>query len=131
MQEDIVWSAFRVFDLDGNGQISREELAQVLSGDAVKDVEAALHVNREEIEKILSEVDEDGDGQIDQWSDWEDARETYSAIPGFAKQVDRRPAKLSFSDLPAGKGFQIEVKLVSLEGQEVLPKLDQLIATFE
>jgi calcium-dependent protein kinase len=64
MQEDIVWSAFRVFDLDGNGQISREELAQVLSGDAVKDVEAALHVNREEIEKILSEVDEDGDGQI-------------------------------------------------------------------
>ena len=35
MQEDIVWSAFRVFDLDGDGQITREELAQVLSGDAV------------------------------------------------------------------------------------------------
>ena len=81
--------------------------------------------------KVRAGVDEDGDGQIDQWSEWQDARETYSAIPGFAKQVDRRPAKVSFSDLPAGKGFQIEVKLVSLEGQEVLPKLDQLIATFE
>jgi len=64
MQEDIVWSAFRVFDLDGDGQITREELAQVLSGEAVKDVEAALQVNREEIEKIIAEVDEDGDGQI-------------------------------------------------------------------
>merc|ERR1711869_30450 len=64
MQEDIVWSAFRVFDLDGDGQITREELAQVLSGEAVKDVEAALRVNREEIEKIIAEVDEDGDGQI-------------------------------------------------------------------
>ena len=59
------------------------------------------------------------------------ARETYSAIPGLAKQIDRRPARVSFSDLPAGKGFQIEVKLVSPEGQETLPKLDQLIATFE
>merc|ERR1712193_454378 len=64
MQEDIAWKAFRGFDLDGDGQITREELAQVLSGEAVKDVEAALQVNREEIEKIIAEVDEDGDGQI-------------------------------------------------------------------
>ena len=35
-----------------------------MSGEAVKDVEAALQVNREEIEKIIAEVDEDGDGQI-------------------------------------------------------------------
>merc|ERR1719271_514761 len=64
MQEDIVWSAFRVFDLDGDGQITREELAQVLSGDRVKDVEQALQLNKDEIERIIKEVDEDGDGQI-------------------------------------------------------------------
>merc|ERR1719159_926943 len=63
MQEDIVWSAFRVFDLDGDGQITREELAQVLSGDTA-DVEKALQLNKDEIEQIIAEVDEDGDGQI-------------------------------------------------------------------
>ena len=81
--------------------------------------------------KVRAGVDKDGNGQIDQWSNWQDARETYSYIPGFAKQVDRKPAKVSFSDLPAGKGFQIEVKLVSPKDQEILPKLDQLIATFD
>merc|ERR1719271_1559566 len=64
MQEDIVWSAFRVFDLDGDGQITREELAQVLSGNAIRDVEQALQLNKDEIERIIKEVDEDGDGQI-------------------------------------------------------------------
>ena len=68
---------------------------------------------------------------IDHWSKWQDTRETYSSIPGFAKQVDRTPAKLSFSDLPVGKGFQIEVKLLSPEGHKSLPKIDQLIATFD
>jgi hypothetical protein len=81
--------------------------------------------------QLRAGVDQDGDGRIDRWSAWQDARETYASIPGFAKQVDRTPAKVSFSDLPAGKGFQIEVKLSSPEGHKSLPKLDQLIATFE
>ena len=81
--------------------------------------------------KVRTGVDQDGDGGIDHWSKWQDTRETYSSIPGFAKQVDRTPAKLSFSDLPAGKGFQIELKLSSSEDHKSLPKLDQLIATFE
>ena len=76
-------------------------------------------------------VDENGDGKIDQWSEWQDARESYSSIPGFAKQVARAPATVSFPGLPAGKGFQIEVKLSSPKGTETLPKLDQLIATFK
>ena len=36
----------------------------------------------------------------------------------------------SGDDLQAGIGFQIEVKLVSPEGHESLPNLDQLVATF-
>lgn len=63
MQEDIVWSAFRAFDKDGNGQISRSELAQVLSGDT-HNLEQAMHTNKDEIEGIIKEVDQDGDGEI-------------------------------------------------------------------
>lgn len=81
--------------------------------------------------QLRAGVDQDGDGRIDRWSNWQSTRETYSPVSGFAKQVDRTPAKVSFPDLPAGKGFQIEVKLLSPEGHKSLPKLDQLIATFE
>ena len=81
--------------------------------------------------QVRTGVDQDGDGKVDHWSKWHETRETYASIPGFAKQVDRTPAKVSFADLPAGKGFQIEVKLLSPEGHKSLPKLDQLIATFD
>ena len=73
----------------------------------------------------------DGDEKIDQWSKWQEAEETYSIIKGFSKLVDRKPAKFSFSDLPAGKGFQVEFKLLAGEDDTVLPKIDQLIAAFE
>ena len=81
--------------------------------------------------QVRTGVDQDGDGKVDHWSKWQETREMYAPIPGFAKQVDRTPAKVSFADLPAGKGFQIEVKLLSPEGHKSLPKLDQLIATFD
>ena len=81
--------------------------------------------------KLRAGVDKDGDGKIDQWSKWQDAKETYSKIKGFSKQVDRKPAKVSFSDLPAGQGFQVEIKLIAGEDDTVLPKIDQLIATFD
>lgn len=60
LQEDICWSAFRVFDRDGNGRISASELAAVLQS---KDVEAA--VGKSAVEDVMSQVDLDGDGQID------------------------------------------------------------------
>jgi len=62
MQEDVCWGAFRVFDLDGNGKISKEELKKVLGsleeGDASKIV-------GQNIEQLIAEVDTDGDGEID------------------------------------------------------------------
>ena len=81
--------------------------------------------------KLRVGVDKDGDGKIDHWTKWQDTKETYSKIKGFSKQVDRKPAKVPFSDLPTGKGFQIEMKLLAGEDDKVLPKIDQLIATFE
>jgi len=60
MQEDVCWAAFRIFDLDGNGKISQEELQQVLHNG---DVEQAL--GAEAIVELMKECDENGDGEID------------------------------------------------------------------
>lgn len=60
MKRDICWAAFRIFDLDGDGQISRDELGKVLNGDSVRDV---LGPGR--IENMIHEVDSNGDGCID------------------------------------------------------------------
>ncbi len=32
-REDLLWSAFRVFDIDGDGKITLDELARVVKGD--------------------------------------------------------------------------------------------------
>jgi calcium-dependent protein kinase len=59
MREDRLWAAFRVFDIDGNGQISKEELHQILNGGGYADATVAR-----DLEKLIEECDVDGDGQI-------------------------------------------------------------------
>ena len=50
-------AAFRMFDSDGNGKISADEMKRILQGDNIVD---------EEIwNKIIGEFDIDGDGEID------------------------------------------------------------------
>jgi len=58
MREDRLWSAFRVFDVDGNGTISKAELQKILLGGNV-DVEG-----NKSIEDVIKECDLDGDGEI-------------------------------------------------------------------
>jgi len=60
MKEDVCWGAFRVFDRNGDGNISKEELKQVL---ASSDVEDALGIKA--IAELMTEVDKNGDGMID------------------------------------------------------------------
>jgi len=60
VQEDLCWAAFRVFDRDNSGAITKHELAQVL-GDSK--VEGAL--GRSACAEVLAECDLNGDGQID------------------------------------------------------------------
>jgi len=59
LQEDICWAAFRVFDRDGNGRISKEEIALVLGdGDVAS-------VAMRDIADLMTDVDSNGDGEID------------------------------------------------------------------
>lgn len=60
MQRDVCWAAFRIFDLDGDGKITREELGKVLNGDSVQEL-----FGTRKIEKMIEEVDKDGDGAVD------------------------------------------------------------------
>ncbi|MDV6031919.1 MAG: hypothetical protein F9B45_17880 [Phycisphaera sp. RhM] len=71
-------------------------------------------------------VDEDNDGSIDKWTEWQAVKETYDYIPGFAKQVAKTPARLDLSELPAGYGFQFEVKIKDSTENQSKPILDRV-----
>merc|ERR1712032_1740604 len=60
MQRDVCWAAFRTFDLDGDGKITREELSKVLNGSNVQ-----MALGAAKIDKMIQEVDSNGDGCID------------------------------------------------------------------
>ena len=59
MREDRLWSAFRVFDADGSGNISKAELNKILNGGAITDVESSKI-----LDQLINECDIDGDGEI-------------------------------------------------------------------
>ena len=75
-------------------------------------------------------VDTDKDGQINEWTPWQEVHEKYDDIPGFAKQVAKKPAALDLSKLPAGYGFQIELKTTNTTENKVKPILDKLALSF-
>ncbi|CAK0824399.1 unnamed protein product, partial [Prorocentrum cordatum] len=59
MQEDMIWRAFAVFDKDGDGNISIDELRQVL-----KEPDVNQMVGGQTAEEIIAQVDTDKDGSI-------------------------------------------------------------------
>jgi len=59
MQTDVCWEAFRIFDLDGDGKLSKDELKVVL-----KD-HVSGKLDDTKIQKMINEVDASGDGCID------------------------------------------------------------------
>ncbi|WP_390620903.1 hypothetical protein [Thalassoglobus neptunius] len=76
-------------------------------------------------------VDTNNDGTIDQWSDWQEVKETYDYVTGFAKQVSKTPAQLDLSSLPEGYGFQLEVKLTDSTDNKSKPMIKSLELSFE
>jgi len=75
-------------------------------------------------------VDTDKDDTIDQWTDWSEIRESYDYIPGFSKQIARTPAELDLSGLPAGYGFQIQLRLTDATENKSKPIIESLSMSF-
>jgi len=57
-QNEELTEAFKIFDKDGNGLISRDELEQVMRS-------LGERLTTEEVVEMINEADIDGDGQID------------------------------------------------------------------
>ena len=55
--EEEMLEAFQIFDADGNGNISADELRQIMANLGEK-------LTEEEVEDMVKEADIDGDGQI-------------------------------------------------------------------
>jgi hypothetical protein len=76
-------------------------------------------------------VDTNNDGSVDYWTDWQVVTESYETIFGFAKQVARIPAQLDMSDLPAGFGFQVDLKITDTTENDSKPILDKIELSFK
>lgn len=85
------------------------------------------------VEKVETRVgvDTDNDGSVDKWTAWQDVKESYDYTPGFAKQIKKTPASVDLSDLPAGYGFQFEVRLTDTTENKSQPMLDKVTLTFD
>ena len=76
-------------------------------------------------------VDTTNNGKIDKWSKWAEMKESYDYIQGFSKQIKMTPAKFNLSNLPAGFGFQVEVKLTDVTNNASKPLLESLELSFQ
>jgi len=76
-------------------------------------------------------VDTDNDKTIDQWTKWSSVKESYSKVPGFAKQIARKPAKLDLTSLPDAYGFQFEIRLSDVTENDAKPILDKVLIDFK
>lgn len=92
MQRDVCWKAFRVFDLDGDGKLSKDELKELLK-DHVQSSSGD-----DKIQAMIAEVDTSGDGCIDFEEFCDMLRGTTPAVVGKLA-----PAAAAAATEPAGK----------------------------
>ena len=76
-------------------------------------------------------VDTDGNGEVDDWTDWKEVKETYDYIEGFSKQIARTPAAVDLSELPKGFGFQVEIRLEDSTENKSKPILESIDLKFD
>jgi len=85
------------------------------------------------VEKVEARigVDTSGNGQVDQWTDWQAVKETYKHRPGFAKQIDKTPAAVDLKGLPEGRAFQFEFRLTDTTENKSKPIMDRVTVRFK
>jgi hypothetical protein len=85
------------------------------------------------VEKVEARVgvDTTNDGKADTWGDWAELKESYDHIEGFSKQIQRIPASMDLSKLPAGYGFCFELKLQDTTENASKPILESVEISFK
>jgi len=63
IKEDVIWEAFRIFDQDGSGTITKKELLKILTGRTCDRIKHG-HGNQA-VENFVEEYDVSGDAEID------------------------------------------------------------------
>ncbi|EAK88852.1 calcium/calmodulin dependent protein kinase with a kinas domain and 4 calmodulin-like EF hands [Cryptosporidium parvum Iowa II] len=64
-KEQVCWAAFKVFDQDGNGKITANELLNVFSYNSEQGSAGINDKALSDVKNMIKEVDVDGDGEID------------------------------------------------------------------
>ena len=59
-REEMIRTAFEMFDSDMSGKIDRCELEELLNGDDIKN-----EFGTQEVDELINGIDKDGDGEID------------------------------------------------------------------
>ena len=67
MMEEKLLQAFRMFDLDCSGTISKQELKEVLGSIFISNLEEEQYRNQDDQfwDNLIKEADKNGDGEID------------------------------------------------------------------
>lgn len=78
------------------------------------------------VEKVEARVgaDTDNDGKADEWTEWQEVKESYDYIDGFSKQVAKTPASMDVSGLPKAFGFQVELKITDTTENKSRPVIE-------
>ena len=76
-------------------------------------------------------VDRDKDGKPDVWTDWQRVSESYDYITGFSKQIQRVPAALDLSALPACYGVCFEFRTKDATANKSKPIMHSVTVSFE
>ena len=75
-------------------------------------------------------VDTNNDGTIDLWTVWETLTESYDHTPGYSRVITVTPAEIDMSSLPAGYGFQFELRLDDSQVAGPTPIMDRVEMSF-
>jgi len=76
-------------------------------------------------------VDRDGDGKVNSWTEWNEVKESYDYMHGFARQIHKAPTSLDLSELPAGVGFRFECRLTDISENASKGVVERILMRFE
>lgn len=76
-------------------------------------------------------VDIDGDNTVDKWTEWQHVYERYQQKSGYLRVIEKQPAQVDVSALPAGEQFTFEIKIDDSIAPNATPLIRSVVMTFE